>query len=344
MDDAESAADLDFMADLYDLNREFLTQQKLITVANCEKAEQNLEHYWQLRIKGVMHELAAVYVYSGFVQRSKRVLDAKPTALKIELAFPKQDTVVAFFKAWQHVYNFSQLEQVKAAKEALAILKDVKSSRVNKDAAELNLQGQIALGYFLSNDFEQSCEAWEKALKLPAIKTYPQLPDLLYNYASSLLKANRYEKAAKLIEENNERLTGTVVEHRMHLQRAVCLLYMNNTTAALRVMNGLSAPAHDNDYLYGRCVWICCFLAKGDTDMAVNEMQNFKQSRVLKRKDQLYYQPISKFFADAIRFIDVIEQRIELSVQISAQIEIDKSLNILPLIWLRDWLKLKPKR
>jgi tetratricopeptide (TPR) repeat protein len=340
--EAEQTADWDFMADLCDLNRDFLTQQKLITISNCEKAEQNLEQYWQLRIRGVMHELASAYVYQGFVQRSKRVLVAQPAILQTTLAFPEPDDVVAFFKAWQRVYEHSQFEQVKAAEQAIAILKTVKSSRINKELAELNLQGQIALGYFLCNDFEQSCSAWEQALKLPAIKTYKQLPDLLYNYTSTLLKANYYEKAAKLIDENKERLAGTVVEHRMLMQRAVCLLYMNNTPAALRIMNSLSTPAHDNDYLYGRCVWMCCFLAKGDTDMAMNEMQNFKQSRVLKRKDQLYYQPISKLFADAIRFANDVQQRKLLAAEIELKTESDKSLNILPLLWLKDWLLAKP--
>jgi hypothetical protein len=344
MEEAEKDADLDFMADLCDLNRDFLTQQKLITISNCEKAEQNLEHYWQLRIRGVMHELASAYVYQGFVQRSKRVLVAEPAHLQTNFAFPETDDVVAFFKAWQKVYNHSQHEQIKAAEDALEILRTVNSSRINKELAELNLQGQIALGYFLCNEFEKSCTAWEQALKLPAIKTYKQLPDLLYNYTSTLLKANYYEKAAKLIDENKERLAGTVVEHRMLMQRAVCLLYMNNTAAALRIMNSLSTPAHDNDYLYGRCVWMCCFLAKGDTDMAMNEMQNFKQSRVLKRKDQLYYQPISKFFADAIRYIDDSKMRIELAEKIKQETEADKSLNILPLLWLIDWLRLNPKR
>ncbi|MGL5888662.1 MAG: hypothetical protein ACRC3B_02185 [Bacteroidia bacterium] len=341
---SEKVADLDFMADLCDLNRDFLTQQKLITISNCEKAEQNLEQYWQLRIRGIMHELASAYVYQGFVQRSKRVLVAQPATLKTELTFPEPDDVVAFFKAWQQVYTLSQLEQVNAAENALTILRNVQSSRVNKELAELNLRGQIALGYFLCNDFEKSCLAWEQALKLPAIKTYRQLPDLLYNYTSALLKANFYERAAKLIDENKERLAGTVVEHRMLMQRAICLLYMNNTPAALRIMNSLSTPAHDNDYLYGRCVWMCCFLSKGDTDMAMNEMQNFKQSRVLKRKDQLYYHPISKFFADAIRFIDDVKQREALAIEIEQQTETDKSLNILPLLWLSDWLRLKPRQ
>jgi hypothetical protein len=76
----------------------------------------------------------------------------------------------------------------------------------------------------------------------------------------------------------------------------------------------------------------------------MNEMQNFKQSRVLKRKDQLYYQPISKFFADAIRYIDDTKLCIELAEKIKQEIEDDKSLNILPLLWLIDWLRLNPKR
>lgn len=343
LDIAGKETDLDFLAELHELHADYLKRKKLISIAHCELAEANIERYWQLRISATMHELASACVYIGFVQRSKKVLNAEPASLNCAFTFPPEDNVVKFFKAMQYMYECSQLELVKAAGEAMKILTHVHSSRINKEAAELTLQTQIALGYLLAGKHHESCKNWEKALQLPAIKTYAQLPDLLYNYTSVLLKDGQYEKAVSVISANRQKLEGTAVEHRLHMQMATCQLYMGNTTAALRTMNALSNPAHDNDYLYGRCVWLCCFLAKGDTDMAENEMLNLKQSRIYKRSGGEYYQTIAAFFAEAIVQIGNHTKRRALAQRIEEKTEADKSFDILPIQWLMQWLRKKQK-
>jgi hypothetical protein len=341
--EAETQADLNFMAELHELHADYLKRKKLISVAHCELAEKNIERYWQLRLSSTMHELASAGVYIGFVQRSKKVLNAHPQPLNCTFQFPPEDNVVQFFKAMQHVYECTQLELVKAAEEAMKILKRVHNSRVNKDAAELTLQTQVALGYLLAGKHYESCRSWEKALQLPAIKTYTQLPDLLYNYTSVLLKDGQYEKAVSVISANRQKLEGTAVEHRLHMQMATCQLYMGNTTAALRTMNALSNPAHDNDYLYGRCVWLCCFLAKGDNDMAENEMLNLRQSRIFKRSGGGYYQTIAAFFAEAIAQTGNHTKRYVLAQEIEEKTEANKTFDILPIQWLIQWLRKKQK-
>ncbi|MCU0434741.1 MAG: hypothetical protein MUC87_14905 [Bacteroidia bacterium] len=335
---AEKDADIDFMADLHELHGDYLKRKKLISIAHCEMAEQNVERYWQLRQKATMHELASALVYIGFVQRSKKVLNAEPASLNCKFQFPPEDNVVQFFRAMQRIYECTQLDLVRAAEEAMGILKQVHSNRINKDAAELNLQTQIALGYLLAGKHNESCRSWEKALQLPAIKTYTQLPDLLYNYTSVLLKDGQYVKAISVISSNRKKLEGTAVEHRLHIQMAVSQLYMGNTTAALRTMNALSNPAHDNDYLYGRCVWLCCFLAKGDIDMAANEMLNLKQSRIYKRSGGDYYQTIAAFFNNALTQLNNQSNRQKLASTIEEKINTDKSFDILPVQWLKQWL------
>lgn len=240
-------------------------------------------------------------------------------------------------------YILADEQKIQVLGEILSVLPALKN-RINTDEEATIVKASIALEYFLSNKYEKALKTYESILTdLHYLKQQQQLA-VLFNYTTTLLRNQKYEKVAQLIAHQEKTIRKSNLADRFYCIQSMCYLFLDQTDKAYHSLpdNFLQYSRHDHIYL--RCILSIIFYKQGELSLAQNEIHNLVQTQVYKKDSVAIMQEMIRLFQQFYRLKSLpikSEKRIQAEEELQTrlhQLNADQNpvenSQLLPMIWL----------
>ena len=309
--------------------------------ANIEET-QRLLYLQFLRKKWKSLELLA------FAERNKVAsnyeIELTDLAAIAEVDRQHKDTFLHFRIAKALSYHAFGVSYIEACKKALALASQVKIPQFDQDKARATLLSNIAIGYYLEQDYATARNYFEQVLPLRARIPAPTYLAILFNYISATVHDEAYAEASELIAREMHRIRkNPLIENRILMMQVAAFLFHGKGREARRTLLPLLNQSSEEDHFYLRtCLMIAWFL-EDETESAFREAANLTQT--LRRRGQFsVFREIALIFNQFLRFQDATGNRSEAPkrAQISSRLtafEEEFSIeerNILPIRWILE--------
>ena len=160
---------------------------------------------------------------------------------------------------------------------ALSALEEVHESLLDHRQERGALRSNLGVELFLTRRFEEALPELEKALQDIGPR-HAYYPVILFNYASALLKCNRFEEAWQVLSGNQRYWQRTPnVVFRVQCLTVASLLFLGRLKEARALIPESWTEGSKDDQCYLRLCLAILYYERKDRELAINELDNLRR-------------------------------------------------------------------
>lgn len=291
---------------LGEINLEYIVRRRKITAAGLTKVLEVLNRFDQLVQRQYIHRQAQIRLYRAQLARQQSETDPSLPLEEIIVppieASPSNDPYLGYAEQARHAYLSRGEKTIGYMKKALDYLEHCRPGELNIVRSRTQLQGQIALEYFLAGQYEEA-DRYYKAL-LPnasSLNDNTRTASLYLNYISNLIRLREFAEVLRFIAAQEKIFASHPgLRQRIVCLGAMCCIYTGKIREAKSLVMSEIGEARQDTLIYLRLTLGIVLYLQGKNDPAVRELNNLQQSLRHGENRHEPYARISRLFARAI--------------------------------------------
>ncbi|MEM7102228.1 MAG: hypothetical protein AAF502_03780 [Bacteroidota bacterium] len=272
-------------ADLIDPEIELFTTKRAPTIANIKHLASLLDKRRALLTKAYLTELADIEYKKAFTQRTILALggisEVEPLE-NIHLDWDEEcetNALVEFKLLHKKAFGLTGKSKIETLQAALTVFPKISSPHFASDEWLAGTYHRIAMEYFLMGDNDTSRVFYLKAFQyrdgLPSEKLAP----FIFNFMTNELRAEKFDEALKIIDENEDALIGNDrTRDRTLCMKAICSIFLGEFEKAESCIPDQRKGGGLQTYFYMRIIQIIIYFTRNEHELALTETENVMQS------------------------------------------------------------------
>lgn len=254
---------------------------------------------------------------------------------------------------WQKVYALRyQLHSTADINEKIEYLRQLYRLTSKQDSRLLQREtattcSNLATYYMIQGKFDLSLGYFNRALRLKKYFRPANYLMLQFNYVGLSLRNLQFDTAYRIMLDVDESIQGLAsVSFKWKLLKSMCYVFAGKEKEIRNILPGVPEKKDSRDYIYFYAIWAIYFTRINKSDTAV---QMIETARGLSRRHQ--GDPGLLAFVVTIKKYHLFLHRYSSSTAAVKALELVKKIdlksltagNILPLIWLKNYLEKEAK-
>jgi hypothetical protein len=200
----------------------------------------------------------------------------------------KEDPVASYYHLKIRSFYSSPEDRRSILEEMLGILKVAASGYPPLKREQAIILSNLAVEYSFIPDYEKSISCFESAYKqiheLSAIHSH----QVIFNYASTLLRAGKFTDGKNLLDKYyTQLLKEPAIRPRIRLIRVMSFLFTDHIKEATAIFEGEETEGNFENFIYSRLVQCILYFENGKFELAEREATNVM--RQCSRKEELVH-------------------------------------------------------
>lgn len=147
----------------------------------------------------------------------------------------------------------------------------------------------LASSLLVEHRYSEAKEVFQSALEFIQTHQLSPPPDMLFNYASTLMKLREFDRVLTLIDQYNPIIKDRPKVHfRFESLRCFCYIFLRQPTQALDAIPPAITQRPESEYQYFRFLYLIIPYLRDDLESAIREARNFNDY-FTRHKDALLY-------------------------------------------------------
>lgn len=276
---ANQQQDYDVIEALYELNGKFIARYKEVSLHNYNRLLDDLKNE-QIALYSLFEEkLSENRLRQHFAIRVLQQLGEKNEQEYAEISQLSESAklIINYNNLIADSYLQNGEEKIKTLLTALELYPNVAKIRLEKQADSIKILGNVAIEYFLNQQYETAHKYYQEALG--AMNETNLNIELLFNYCINALTIDRFDIFIEVYERYQKQITGNnKLKYRFQYFTAMAYLFENKPKIAFTFLDHDISKRPETEYYFYRMVYAMVYFQLGDFDMANRELENILQS------------------------------------------------------------------
>ena len=232
--------------------------------------------------KEVSFKTRKLELFISFIERTNLQIDKNVKITEplecIGIIKGNKSNYIKFLDSKIKAFKTYNQEKLDVLLDSLEILKTVNNYYLNKANEEFSLLQSIGVEYMMHSKNEKAASFFKQVINLKGKIEKNFFIKGLYNYLNVEIKLKHFDEAISLYTKYKKEISKSYLSDIFNNVISMCYIMNNDVGKAEELTTVISSTVSPENNIYSRCNIAIIFFLNRNTDLAINELNNIRQT------------------------------------------------------------------